>query len=268
MVNKNLPAVPGLVDAPAVLQQAGQPMSIEQFDQRMGLIKHVVGQMQDRIHYGVIPGTSDKSLWEPGAEYLRAAFNIAWDYDMEEAVEDYDKGEFRYRVTAFAIAPNGMRFARWTASASAKERKFWCWSTCPKDCAQEHRPMMEAGMLPHNVRDRAIKRAFVAMIRNVTGTTGYFKQALDSGDEGGQPQRGRPQAQRQQAQASAPAQPATPPKAEDDNTRFFREAKEMGYTPEGALKMLETKTIAEWIAKTGKDVDAALAELSQYKAGA
>ena len=42
----------------------------------------------------------------------------------------------------------------------------------------------------------------------------------------------------------------------------------MGYTPEGALKMLETKTIAEWIAKTGKDVDAALAELSQYKAGA
>ena len=39
-------------------------------------------------------------------------------------------------------------------------------------------------MLPHNVQDRALKRAFVAMIRNVTGTTGYFKQALDAEGSG------------------------------------------------------------------------------------
>ena len=39
---------------------------------------------------------------------------------------------------------------------------------------------MEASMLSHNVRDRALKRGFVAMIRNVTGTTGWFKSALDA----------------------------------------------------------------------------------------
>jgi hypothetical protein len=51
-------------------------------------------------------------------------------------------------------------------------------------------------------------------------------------------------------------------------TRFWREAKEMGYTPESALKMLDAKNIGEWVTKTGKDIDAALTELRQYKAGA
>ena len=38
-------------------------------------------------------------------------------------------------------------------------------------------------MHPHNVRDRVLKRAFVGLIRNVTGTTGYFKAVADSDQE-------------------------------------------------------------------------------------
>ena len=51
-------------------------MTIDEFKQRQELMKYVVGDMQENIHYGVIPGTKDRSLWEAGAEYLRAAFNI------------------------------------------------------------------------------------------------------------------------------------------------------------------------------------------------
>ena len=158
-----------------------EPLTIEVFQERIKLVKAVVAEMEESVHYGIIPGTSDKSLWEPGAEYLRMAFGITWNYEMLMEHEDYETSDFHYKVRAFALSPDGAEVASWTASAWSKERKFWCSKDCPRDCAQNHAPKgMERGMLPHNTRDRAIKRGFVALIRNVTGTTGYFKQALDS----------------------------------------------------------------------------------------
>tara|TARA_Y100000310_G_scaffold343702_1_gene452567 strand:+ start:459 stop:1664 length:1206 start_codon:yes stop_codon:yes gene_type:complete len=178
-------------ELPEMMNQGGaigtmpeqRPMTIEEFDQRQGLIKHVVSQMEVGVHYGVIPGTHDNSLWEPGAEYLRAAFNIQWGYELVEQREDSSTHDYYYQFFAFQQLGPGVRGPGWDASAWSKERKFFCRGGrdgCPKDCPQTHQPSMEAQMLPHNVRDRALKRAFVAMIRNVTGTTGYFKQALDN----------------------------------------------------------------------------------------
>ena len=158
------------ITAPATTFPQG-PMTIEEFDQRQTLIKHVVDQMEEGIHYGIIPGTSDKSLWEPGAEYLRAAFNIQWDYDALEEFEDYDNHEYRYKFRVYHLMAPSTRGCGWIASAWSEEIRF------------KGRPGgkgMEKEMLAHNVRDRALKRGFVALIRNVTGTTGYFKQDLDS----------------------------------------------------------------------------------------
>ena len=159
-----------------------KPMTVQEFDERQALIKHVSSTMQEGVHYGRIPGTSDKSLWEPGAEYLRAAFNIAWDYEVMDQVENYETWDFRYVIRAFQLVAPGVAGAAWIASAWSKERRFFCSSRdCPQACNQQHGPRgMEPQMLPHNVRDRAVKRAFVALMRNVTGTTGYFKQTLDT----------------------------------------------------------------------------------------
>ena len=168
-------------DAPLVV--APRVPTIEEFDQRQALIKHVVAQMKDGVHYGIIPSTSDRSLWEPGAEYLRMAFGIQWDYTVTLEREDMETGDFFYRVRAFHVLPSGHRVGGWEASAWSKERKFWCSRNCAKPCPQDHPALgMEFGMLPHNVRDRAIKRAFVALIRNVTGTTGDFKEGLEVDD--------------------------------------------------------------------------------------
>ena len=173
------------VQAPSYLPEH-RTMTIQEFKERQDLIKYVVSEMQENVHYGQIPGTRDKSLWEPGAEYLRAAFNIQWGYELVDELEDYETGDFRYRFFVFHLLGPGIRGPGWEASAWSKERKFWCRggkNGCSPNCLQDHEPSMERQMLPHNVRDRALKRGFVALIRNVTGTTGYFKGELDVSSE-------------------------------------------------------------------------------------
>jgi hypothetical protein len=115
------------------------------------------------------------------------AFNIPWNFEMLMEHEDYSTSDFHYKVRAFILSTDGAEVASWTASAWSKERKFFCSAkVCGQQCNQDHEPRgMERGMLPHNTRDRAIKRAFVALIRNATGTTGYFKQALDNPSSNG-----------------------------------------------------------------------------------
>lgn len=158
-----------------------QPMTIAEFDDRQRLFQHVADSMELGVHYGIVAGTS-KSLWEPGAEYLRAAFNIQWSYHVILQEENFETGDFKYRFAAYQMLGPSVEGPAWEGFAWSKEKKFWCragQSGCPNDCDKAHTPAMELEMLPHNVRDRALKRAFVALIRNVTGATGYFNQAED-----------------------------------------------------------------------------------------
>ena len=187
MMNEHLPALREMMTPAVTGVESAAPMTIEQFKTRQELVKYVVSEMQEGVHFGVIPGTQDRSLWEPGAEYLRAAFNISWSHDVLEEVEDFQGHEYRYKIHAYQLLGPDIKGPGWTATAWSRERKFWCSNrVCPDRCEGDHGPRgMEAAMLPHNVQDRALKRAFVAMIRNVTGTTGYFKQALDAGEAEG-----------------------------------------------------------------------------------
>lgn len=151
--------------------------AIEVFKGDLALVRAVVAEMMPQIHYGIIPGTRDKSLWEPGAEYLRRAFRIRWDFEVVYSHEEFDTGDFRYTVRAVALDHAQDPGAKWEASAWSKERKFWCSRDCARDCDKAHPPKQEKEVLWNNVKDRAIKRAFVNLIRNVTGTSGEFKEA-------------------------------------------------------------------------------------------
>lgn len=184
--NPNLPAVVSGGRAITVMPDA-QPMSIEAYRQRRELMKEAVGDMEENVDYGRIPGTSDLSLWEPGAEALRFTFNIQFKNECLFEVEDFKTHLYQYRYKCTQLLGPGIEGPSWEAYGSSRERKFWCkgqnrkktvQDPCPNPCDGEHPPKgMEAAMLPHNVRDRVQKRAFVAMIRNVTGATGLFKGA-------------------------------------------------------------------------------------------
>jgi len=179
-------------DLPAVIDSAGQaitrnpdpqPLSIATYRERRALMAEVVGDMEDGVDYGIIPGTKDKSLWEPGAEALRFTFNIQFRNECLLEEEDFKTHLYRYRYKCVQLLGPGIDGPSWEAFGTSRERKFWCKGgkyadSCPNPCDTEHPPKgMEPAMLPHNVRDRVQKRAFVAMIRNVTGATGLFKGA-------------------------------------------------------------------------------------------
>lgn len=232
-------------------------MTIEEFDQQLKLIKHVVAQMQEGVHYGVIPGTRDKSLWEPGAEYLRGAFKISWSYELTKQTEDFETGDFRYEFRCFTVPPT--QPAEWAASAWSKERRFWCRRECLRDCAQDHPPAMEKAMLPHNVKDRALKRGFVALMRNVTGTSGWFKMALDAAGDG-QPAPAR--APRKSPASSPDIHPepeSVPQKAEASSARRFHTVTEFwdatekaGWTREQVAEVLGS-SIGGWLNDRSKE---------------
>ncbi len=159
------------------------PMSVSEYKARRDLIKAVVQDMVPDVHFGIIPGTRDRTLWEPGAEFLRQALNVQWDYEFTVKDEDHETFMYRYAVRAYQLVtgPTGeiVRAGGWEASGHSRERKFWCSKDCPRPCGADHEPKgMDPGDLWNNVKDRVIKRAFVNMIRNVTGTSGLFKTAV------------------------------------------------------------------------------------------
>lgn len=133
--------------------------TIEEYDREQALVQHIMGQMQEDKDYGLIPGTRKKTLYEPGAEALRRAFRIVWKYRCLDKVEDFERMEFYYHIEAYQLLAPGVEGIAWEASAWSREKKF---------------NGMEREMLHHNVRDRAIKRAFVALIRNIAAASGEF----------------------------------------------------------------------------------------------
>jgi hypothetical protein len=175
------PDLPVVIEGRAITMPSQEPLSVDVYRERRNLITEVIKDMEENVDFGIIPGTHDKSLWEPGAERLRFGFNIQFTNVVVDQREDFENHEYYYRYLCTQLLGPGINGPSWEASAWSRERKFWCKGgrgpeACPNPCDGKHGPLgMEATMLSHNVRDRAQKRAFVAMIRNVTGATGLFK---------------------------------------------------------------------------------------------
>ncbi len=156
-----LPA-PRITDAVVTRSELDEPMSLAKLQARMDAMKFVVRNMEEGVHFGKVKG--NKSLWEPGAEMLRWAFNVRWDFEIVDQTEDFEASVFRYKVRAFALDAFGNIGASWTAQAASAE-------------------VGDAGpQLPNLTLDKAIKRAFVNLMKNITGASGIFKDAA-VGDE-------------------------------------------------------------------------------------
>lgn len=154
------------------LTQSGRAMTLAEYKEREALIAYVVSQMKLDVHYGQIPGTHGRTLYEAGAEHMRAAFNVNWTYEVQERIEDEAGGYVKCRVKGSHIigltADGPIKGSSWEATASSRESKFAGFSYSE---------------LLNVVPDRAIKRCFVNLIKNVTGASGLFKEAaVDAAD--------------------------------------------------------------------------------------
>lgn len=103
------------------LQQALSP---EDISAQIQLIQQVMkNNMQEGVHYGVIPGTSGKpSLLKAGGEKLQLLFRF--NASFETGITDLGKGHREYRVTCTLSRLDGSLAGQGVGSCSTMESKY------------------------------------------------------------------------------------------------------------------------------------------------
>lgn len=175
--------------------------------QRVQIVEEIQREiMQEGVHYGRIPGTQGKSLWQPGAEALTIGFNLAAEFEAEDLSHD---GEHTYRVTCRLVDRNtGLVVGSAQAECTTLEEK-WAWrkaneqeyEAAPADrkrikhvqkkdrsgkpIAGQFWANQQVRQEPETMRDtvlaQAEKRAFVRAVRRTTGASHLFKEHDEKG---------------------------------------------------------------------------------------
>lgn len=83
-------------------QRDTSPVSVQETLQTMRVVQQVMKSvMKEGVHYGVIPGCQQPSLYKAGSEALLSTFHIAVEPVVEEFISRDERGrvsEIRYRV--------------------------------------------------------------------------------------------------------------------------------------------------------------------------
>lgn len=186
---------------PGIVPQAGR-MSVTEVTQHAIAVQEVMkALMKPNIHYGVIPGTKQPTLYKAGAELLCMTFRVADEYRIEEmSTADVT----RYRVTCIGRHQvSGVELGSGMGECSTSEEKYrWRKAICAEEF-QATPPTMrrvkyaknrdsfyvvdqvrtEPADLANTVLKMACKRAKMAMVLNVTAASDCFSQDLEDLDD-------------------------------------------------------------------------------------
>lgn len=155
--------------------------------------------MKPNVHYGVIPGTSKPTMYQPGADVLAVTFRIAPTIAHVEDLCAHD--EVRYRVLVRGVHQvTDEMLAEGTGSCSSNEEKYrWrkpvCdaeWEETDSDRRRNKWAKGQGGKayqtkqirtspvdVENTVLKMAVKRAKIAMILNATAASDVFSQDLE-----------------------------------------------------------------------------------------
>lgn len=181
-------------------------------DAVQGLVKEV---MQEGLDYGVIPGTDNRTLFQPGADKLNALYGYAKLIANKEENKDFKTGHYDVtirvqlrHVNTGVIVGEGEGFC---ATYESKYRYRWVFQNdlpkgidkdslvsksfkSKKDGKEYHRYRLENSDLFdvwNTVLKMAIKRAYVSATLAATGLSGIFQMSEEDfeswmeGEEGG-----------------------------------------------------------------------------------
>lgn len=154
--------------------------------------------MKENIHYGIIPGCKQKSLYQPGSQVIAVAFMIGHE---PESVEEYrDDHEVRYRVkTRVFDQKTSMTIAYGIGECSSSEEKY-AWRK-PKGKEFENTPddrrrikYLDDGELQqvrtnpadvaNTILKMATKRSEIKGTINATAASEIFTQDIEDLPEG------------------------------------------------------------------------------------
>lgn len=176
-----------------------RPLAKAEIIAQKRLIQEVMrAVMKDGVHYGIIPGCKQKSLYKPGSEAILSTFRIA----VEPMVEDLSIHDcYRYRVTARGVIPSGEIVGAGVGECSTDEEKYkWRSAVCDAEFnnTPEDRKRLKYGKpnnynregiwkqvrtnpadLANTVLKMAKKRAQIDLTLTATGASDCFTQDLE-----------------------------------------------------------------------------------------
>lgn len=198
-------------------QRSLSPMRSSELRQQVGVIKDVLDHvMQNNVHYGIIPGCKERSLYKPGAEKIMATFRLSADPEITDLS---DSDQIRYQVKVRLVSPSGHFVGAGIGECSSSEEKYkWRNAVCreefdetPSDRKREkwtrgyqgkpnykkQQIRTEPADLANTILKMAKKRALVDAVLTATAASDCFTQDIEDLppeylDQGEQPVNGRP----------------------------------------------------------------------------
>lgn len=145
-------------------------ISLEEAVRRVKMLQQYVREhMVDGEDYGIIPGSNKPTLFKAGAEKLNAIFGLAPVVNIENRVENWDKGFVSYEIKVTLINKRtGQIEAEGVGSCNSKERRY---------------ARQDAPSIANTVLKMAKKRALVDATISATRASGLFTEDLEDMDD-------------------------------------------------------------------------------------
>lgn len=182
----------------AVQQQEYKPLTSAEIQQQVNAIQHVLRDVMQRdVHYGVISGCKQPSLFKPGAEKIMATFRLAADPDITDLSAD---DVIRYQVKVRLTSPSGVFVGAGVGECSSNEEKYrWRRAVCKeefedtaperrrekwkkygsKPAFKEQQVRTEPADLANTILKMAKKRAQVDAVLTATAASDCFTQDVE-----------------------------------------------------------------------------------------
>jgi len=109
-----------------------KPLTALAIQAQVNTIQEVMNQvMKANVHYGVIPGCKEPSLFKPGAEKIMATFRLSAD---PEVIDISDSDQIRYRVKLRLVSSGGVFVGAGIGECSSNEEKYkWRRALCKEE---------------------------------------------------------------------------------------------------------------------------------------
>jgi len=100
--------------------------------EQVNIIQEVMRDvMKADVHYGVIPGTKERSLYKAGAEKIMATFRLSADPEIEDLSTS---DQIRYRIKVRLVSPSGVFVGSGVGECSSSEEKYkWRFAVCDEE---------------------------------------------------------------------------------------------------------------------------------------
>lgn len=135
-------------------------------------------QLRKDIDYGVIPGTKQPSLFQPGAQKLARLFGLTVKKTCthREVDREGNYATFTYRADVYHPRTREI-IAQCEGSTNSQEKK---WATRYSQGAKENTPITD---ILNTLQKMAQKRAFVGGVIEAVGASDFFTQDIDSPED-------------------------------------------------------------------------------------